>query len=327
MLCSACKWICCLLILASWSFTAQGVEASIPYPISNIYKQDCADSQDELSDCDKQFGEDELYQSYENQMLEYFSDIVFENSFCKCDGNNGCTRGCRLTKYLDQDQSPPFRQCKGKKSMRRSSEHCAKHVTGAIMTVIHDFLGDHCQSIGEKMPENRTDYHKCEKDFIKNANRGNTSLCQHGFIFPYAFCMLNLTGEGLHVYNKIPRIRRSKCKRWDQYNQSLLTMETSPHYGDIKSIPLFQKVSPERNEEFRKAPHKIPEGAIIVTRIYREEGHVEIKTNRKECGKNKTETCFCSDHCVERKSYHSPVLAVFKWNPKFIKYLSRIRIE
>ena len=114
---------------------------------------------------------------------------------------------------------PPFRKCRRKKPMYRSSDYCAKHVNGAIMTVLHDFLTEHCKGMGEKMPENTADYNKCEKDFIKNANSKNTNLCQHGFIFPSAFCMLNLDGQGLHVYNRIQNKKvRKECKAWDSYN-------------------------------------------------------------------------------------------------------------
>ena len=33
---------------------------------------------------------------------------VFCSGHRSCQGNNGCTRGCRLTRYLDSSQSPPI---------------------------------------------------------------------------------------------------------------------------------------------------------------------------------------------------------------------------
>ena len=324
------KLLLCLWISFFWFFAAQGVEISFPQLISNVENKDCINKPEKPSNCKTQLNEEELYQSYREQILEHFSDTLFENSFCECDGNNGCTRGCRLASYLDKNQTLPFRKCRRSKPMYKSSEYCAKHVTGAIMTVLHDFLAKHCQDIGERMPKNKTDYDQCEKDFIKNANSRNTSICRHGFIFPFAFCMLNLDRQGLHVYNRIPNKNKEVkrvCKAWDPYNQSLLAMDASLHYGETTIIPLFQRVSPKKDKEFQREPYKIPEGSLIITKLYGEEGHVEVKTNRKECGKHKNETCFCSDYCRERHKYHYPVLAVFRWNPEFIRHVSRVGFE
>ena len=235
--------------------------------------------------------------------------------------NDGCTRGCRLERGLDRNQYPLARKCEDSKPTRKSSKNCTRHITGAIMTVIHYFLADHCKYIGHEIP---IDYQQCVDNFTWDIQNNNTNICRHGLIFYSALCMLNLDKKDVSIYNDIlDKDVRLICKRWDQYNQSLLAVNTSP-YGETTAIPLFKKISPNKNKEFQKDPSKIPEGAIIVTRSRRKHGHVEVKTDRNECGKNKIQTCFCSDHCRERLRYNYPVLAVFEWNPEFIKYVSTI---
>ena len=315
------KLIACLSIYLLCLFTAQAVETSILLPLLKIDGNHCITEQD----CEEQLINGQsievLNQWYKDQILEYFLDIIFENSFCRCQGNNGCTRGCRLASYLDKDQYPPVRKCAGKKSMYSSLSNCARHITGAMMTVIHDFLTDHCQNTGKGVIENMTDYQQCVNNFIEDVNNSNTNICRHGFVFHSALCMLNLDGHSADIYNNISnKYVRSNCKNWDQYNQSLLTINVSLYEGEFVRIPLFNKVSPEKNTEFKREPHKIPTGAIIVTKSNLKHGHVEVKTDRQECGKDKTQTCFCSDYCRERLRYDYPVLAVFEWNPEFIKY-------
>jgi len=134
--------------------------------------------------------------------------------------------------------------------------------------------------------------------------------------------MLNLDEQSARVYNAIPhKGLRSKCKNWDRYNQSLLHVNHLLYEG-IK-VPLFKKIPPAENKVFQKDPRKIPEGAIIITKSHLKHGHVEVKTNRNVCGKNKTQTCFCSDYCRERLKYEWPVLAVFEWSPEFIRYVNK----
>ena len=265
--------------------------------------------------------EDELNQLYKEQVLGHFSDILFTNSGCWCQGNNGCTRGCKLESHLNGSQSPPIRKCRGRKSISRSSDECARHVIGAMMTVLHEFLLGHCENTGDRILKNKVDYDQCVDNFNQDLRNHNISICRHGFRFKYAYCMLNLDGQSAHLYKNIPnRAIRSECKRWDQYNQFLLAVNTSLYPGDIALIPLFRKISPKRNKEFQKDPGKIPKGAIIITKLSSEYGHVEVKTDRDECGADKNQTCFCSDFCEERLRYDSPVRAVFEWNPEFIRY-------
>ena len=268
-----------------WIFFSQGVEALASYPIEN-----------------------------KDQIIEYFLDTVFKNSFCECQGNDGCTRGCR---------------CEGKKPSRRSTDNCAKHVTGAMMTVIHSFLFTHCNSIDGGASQNAVDYDQCVDSFQEDVKNGNISICRHGFKFSSAFCLLNLDGQSFDLYDSISDkgIRR-KCKNWDRYNQSLLNVNASAYYGDMTIVPVFKKVpfekiTSKKNGKFQVDPAKIPVGSIVIAEsdLNNSNGHVEIKTDRNECGEDKTQACFCSDFCRERLIYDKPVLAVFEWNPKFIRYM------
>lgn len=318
---STCSFIMWLFIFSFWIFNAHGFVTPVSNPFSSIDSTYCTTEQNTPFGCGGELmsaqNTEALNQMYKNQIVEYFSDVVFKNAECRCQGNNGCTRGCRLEGFFDS-RSPVFRECRGDKRLGRSGANCARHITGAIMTVIHDLLADRCTDTGYGMK----DYQQCVDNFREDLSSGNISLCRHGFVFHSALCMLNLDSQGSHVYKDIRnRGVRSNCKNWDQHNQSLLSVDIPFHYGETMKIPLFRKVSSERNEEFQRDPRQIPEGAIIVTRSHRKEGHVEIKTRWNECGKNNTQTCFCSDYCRERLRYTRPVLAVFEWNPEFLRYV------
>ena len=160
--------------------------------------------------------------------------------------------------------------------------------------------------------------------FGEDLKNDTTNICQYGFMFESALCMLNLDGdEDTDVYDIISdRHIKLTCKRWDQFNQSLLAVNVPLDYGTTIRIPLFKKISPKKNKEFTKDASKIPEGAIIVTESNNKHGHVEVKTNQNTCGKDGTQSCFCSDHCRARSRYNHRVLAVFVWNPDFIGYVS-----
>ena len=308
----------------------QRIEASSETLALQNEDESCAMTQGSSSDCEEQLISDQsiedLDQMYNDQIQGYFLDIIFENAFCKCQPNDGCTRGCRLESYVDVGQDSTIRRCRERKSVRKSLDRCAQHVTGALMAAVHDFLADHCKNTEERVLWASIDYDQCEKDFREVANSNNANICRHGFKFPHAFCMLNLDGQSRYLYDKISnRGVRSECKSWDRYNQSLLAVNISFDSEQTIIIPLFKKISPERNKEFKEDPSQIPTGAIIVTRLFHRSGHVEVKTDRNECGKNKTQTCFCSDYCRERERYYYPVLAVFEWNPEFIRYVSANR--
>lgn len=266
---------------------------------------------------------DSYYVTNKDQILKYFLDVVYENSFCRCQGNDGCTRGCRSAARLNRGEYAPVRRCEGKKPMGRSYDYCARHVTGSIMTLIHNFLYFHCNIIDNGTLMDIEDYRMCADRFNTDIRNNNIHICRHGFVFHAALCMLNLDGHSFNLYNSIAnRSIRSTCKNWDRYNQMLTHVNASIYYGQTTIIPMFKKIPSERYREFQANPAEIPEGAIVVTDSFiNPEGHVEIRMNKNECGRNKNQPCFCSDFCRERSTYHQNVLAVFEWNPEFIKYL------
>ena len=47
-------------------------------------------------------------------------------------------------------------------------------------------------------------------------------------------------------------------------------------------------------------------------------GHVEIKTNKKTCGKDKDEACFCSDFCESRTGENAYETAGYKVQKAFV---------
>lgn len=333
------RFIVCLLIPSLWLFAAKGNEKPVSHHTPQSYSdeailnydflasnnegENCTVTQDGHLDCGESSISDQNVEKsnylYKDQTLvEYFLDTIYTNAGCECQINDGCTRGCPLESNLDEDHPLPIRKCERKKSMRSSTKNCALHTTGAIMAVVNESLSDHCKN------EDIIGYGQCVKNFAKDIKNNNINICQHGFRFPFAFCMLNLDGQSFHLYDSIStKSLKSICKNWDQYNQSLLAVNVPLYDGGIMIIPLFKKISPEKNKEFQRDPSKIPKGAIIITKLNLEYGHVEVKTDRNECGKNKTQTCFCSDFCTERTQYPSPVFAVFEWHPEFIRYVSR----
>lgn len=257
-----------------------------------------------------------------DNILNYFSDNIFENSTCKCTGNDGCTRGCRHDSRLQDIGAPPATKCKDEKPMDESTSKCARHVRGAIMDTIHHFLAVYCEDTDKEVSKNRNDYNQCVNDFKTNREK---NICEHGFIFHSALCALNLDGQSADAYNNIddPGVKK-KCEFWNEHNEALLSINIKQDDGTIKSVPLFKKISPGKMEGFQKDPSQIPTGSIIVSKSPGEgvHGHVEIKTNKNKCGPGNNQTCFCSDFCKERKNYKDlPVQAVFQWNPEIIKHI------
>lgn len=313
------RFIVSIGVFLFWTHFALGVETFMSPAYLFIEDQYCLINLDGNFECDEQL----VLEVYRDMVTKYFLDSIYENTFCRCGDNNGCTRGCRLPGRLEEKHYPPVRRCVGRKSNTKPSTNCAMHVNGAIMTVIHDFLYFHCRFATGGRLESRAEYDQCDAHFTKNESSGNVNICWNGFKFESALCMLNLDGQGADVYNVISnrRVRRN-CKNWDRYNQFLLAVNASSYYGYVSIIPIFKRLPAERNKEFRRDPRQIPEGAIVVTRSHNKHGHVEVKTNRQECGKDKNLTCFCSDFCRERIQYDYSVLAVFEWNPEFIKYVS-----
>ena len=260
----------------------------------------------------------------DTELLNYFSDTIFKNSTCKCTGNDGCTRGCLPKEEVNPILSPPINRCRSKKPRERSQAKCARHVTGAVMSTIHKFLAIYCKENNTSEETNRDGYKQCVDDFVTLPN-SEKNICKHSFIFPSALCFLGMDIENEDPYKDIPtRAVRNGCKKWgrDEHNKTLASFPVVQEDGSVKNIPLFKKLPVEQNALFQKDTSKIPEGSIVVATSGSIHGHVEIKTNKNECGPNKT-ACFCSDYCRDRKEYNSAfqVQAVFQWNPELISHI------
>ena len=260
-------------------------------------------------------------QHLNEDLVNYFSDNIFENSTCKCTGNDGCTKGCQHSRHLNRRQSPPINRCKGKKPRELSKAKCARHVTGAIMKTIHHFLAKYCSDINKSVSEDRNDYAQCVEDFNSNKEK---NICEHGFIFPSALCAINLDGQSTDDYKKITNRKvRNKCKAWNKHNKLLLSINLKQDDGTVKAVPLFKKIPPEKIEQFQNDTSQIPQGSIIVSKSPSRHGHVEIKTNKNKCGSDGKQPCFCSDFCRDRSAYNEAfsIQSVFQWNPEIIKHM------
>ena len=249
-------------------------------------------------------------------LVKYFVDTIFTNVSCECEkSNDGCTRGCLPKNQVDNDKSPPISQCV-EDEKKTSRGVCMRYVTNAIMNTVHNLLAIHCNE-----NKNSKDYYQCVSDDDHPRN-----ICKHGFVLPSALCALNLDGQSDKDFKKIQNTEvRQKCKYHNKLNSSLYHFPVIQEDGSIKNIPLFKKMDPKQLKELQNDTSQIPEGAIIVTNSSNKNGHVEIKTDKKNCGEHQNQTCFCSDFCRERPKYQAPfiVQAVFQWNPEIIKYAKK----
>ncbi|MDE0092403.1 MAG: hypothetical protein OXN83_03855, partial [Oligoflexia bacterium] len=213
---------------------------------------------------------------------------------------------------------PQVRSCIRQKSSHKPGDYCARHVNSTIMNVLEDFLFPYCESSSRYKG-----YQQCVKGFQQDIRNKNINICQNAFVFPSALCMLNLDGKNFSAYDQISdRQVKMTCKDWDRYNQMLYSFS----YFNEEEIPLFTKEEASRYKEFEADPSQIPLGAIIVSQSSDRHGHVEIKTNKELCGRDKNQTCFCSDYCRERERYEWPfkILAVYRWNSQFLEFMAQL---
>ena len=230
-------------------------------------------------------------------IVDYFSNVIFENSSCKCPGSDRCTRGC-----LKNGVSPQF-QCTKRKSRKK---RCMRHVNAAIMSTVYAFFDEHC-------PNGPFDRDSCLK------TKAQGTLCDQAFIFTSALCGLNLDGEDRYKMIKSREVRL-KCRGWWRHNKKLIFVNILTKTGESLTIPLFQKI------DMPEDPEDLPEGSIIVSKSENRHGHIEIKTSRRECGKEGSDLCFCSDFCQSHKGeYKWPFRpqVIFQWNPEFVYYFEK----
>lgn len=239
----------------------------------------------------------QVQEPVESELIDYFSKLIFENTSCRCPGNNRCTRGCVKGGVL------PQLRCRGRKNRTRPISYCMGYVNGAIMGTVHSFFDRYC-------PNQPFNYASC-----LDTRGGEGNLCEQGFVFPSALCSLGLDGEDRFHLIRNRSIRRN-CKNWFRHNGRLIFVRVSEEQGKQREVPLFQEIDMPEN------PEDLPDGAIIIAASDSIHGHVEIKTGRRECGKGGKDICFCSDFCDSRKGgYKWPFRpkVVFQWHPEFVR--------
>ena len=269
---------------------------------------------------DKAFylNESEAVEEDKNPFLRFFMDTVYENASCHCKAGDRCSRGCAKPP-LSQPESPAM-PCSGEKNPARSKSLCMRYVNGALMRTFSHFSDFVC---------NR-DEKKCEDE--------NHSLCSQSFVFPHGFCGLSLVGaEWLsHIPDsptppegKEGNFVRRECLDWKSHNKHLHRISLKNEAGETEDIPLFVEI--ETTEE--TLMEDLPAGAIIVGFRQSPSGHIEVKTDKKECynggelqsGEGKT--CFCSDFCRNMEGpffshYISRPRKVIQWNPRFVEIIN-----
>ena len=158
-----------------------------------------------------------------SDMIGYFSDTIFENSSCKCQGNSRCTRGCK------KDGVFPQIRCRGKKNKDISLSYCMRYTNGAIMNTLHTFLGRYC-------PNDPFDYDLC----LDSAESRKNTLCDQSFVFPSALCGLSLDGQDRYKIIRHKRVR-SRCRRWLRHNKKLTVFEILGQDGQVLKKSLYFK--------------------------------------------------------------------------------------
>ncbi len=254
-------------------------------------------------------------------MLKYtFSrTTIYDNSKCECGPNGGCIRGC--LREVEKDQTPhPISKCEDNPA--KDTGWCARHVLGAIMNTIHNKLAIHCKENAINTNTTARDRKQC----LKQWDKGKYNICQHSFVFEHAYCALNLDGK----YKDQPfskdditdsSVRENCNNHTKRTNEALLNFPIIKDGNRMEDVPLFERIP--LDEKYKKNPESIPEGAIIVMDTDSPSGHIEIKTNKKDCGADNKQTCFCSDFCIERPKIMK-IKAIFKWNDKIVNYANNL---
>ena len=260
----------------------------------------------------------------DSDLVSFLSDRVYENTSCKCKTtSDACYRGCIKSK---KKNILPKTRCVGTKPINKSTKNCMRHASQAMMDTIDTFLKAHCKAVTRNQCLEIHDHKPKEKN-----------ICNQSFVFPSALCGLGLGLGEKERYNQIKnKSVKKKCKKWHKHNTvSTLTIPVVSDDGNsIEHIPLFEEISPlpEPNKKDPNDPNKdpygefydnLPTGSIIIMESNSKHGHIDIKTNKEECGPNKDKICYCSDFCEEREGGYKPPFkprAVFKWHPKLIEH-------
>ena len=234
---------------------------------------------------------------YGLNFIQTLSNTLYENSFCKCDNNNDCSRGCSKQKGT----------CTGKKLSDKFTKNCMRHVTGSIMYTIDLY----CKKMNIDTPKDQ-----CLKDIEKLQENNNSkyNICRQSLFYPSALCILNLDGQNrINTKTIKNRTIRNNCKKYSSLNGNIKYFYANLN-NKLRKLPIF--IETPLTEE-------LPFGSLVVLQSSNPNGHVEIKTNKKLCDGS---YCFCSDFCISRekgwKSTYKPLVA-FRWNPLFINHLGQ----
>ena len=248
-----------------------------------------------------------LQEGEDSDLVKYLSERVYENSNCTCGTSDACTRGCK--KGSEEEITSPKLNCRGKRDRSKSTKFCMRHVNGALVDTIDTFLKAYCD-------ENDFDREQCLE--IHNDKERDGDICTKSFVLPSAICALNLDGKDRYRYIKNTKVK-NECKSWENSNKFLKTIKVASDNDTIEEFPLFEEIPGPIN------PDELPTGAIVVMKSGSRYGHVEIKTNKKECfdEQGQKKPCFCSDFCKSRSDgyddTYKPVVA-FRWHPKLLDY-------
>ena len=244
-----------------------------------------------------------LKSSEDSKLVKHLSEKIYQHSQCNCKGNDACTRGCK--KDRESKERWVKVPCSGSKRMEKSTEYCMRHVVGTLVDTIDTFLKQHCDTF---------DPAQCLKIHNKRLTE-DKNICTKSFVMPSALCALNLDGKDRYENIQSAAIKKKCRKHEEDNNKYLKTIKIVSDDGkSIQEVPLFEEIPLPEN------PDDLPTGSIVVMKSGSIHGHVEIKTDKKECdGK----PCFCSDFCTSRSGgykFPNEPAVVFRWNPKLIEY-------
>ena len=243
--------------------------------------------------------EKETPRDYSLHFIQKLSNSLYENSSCFCSNNNDCSRGCSKSQG----------SCRGTKAVSKPTEYCMRHITGSIMHTIDQY----CQKMNK---DTSRDQCLVDMEEIKKNKEGKNNICRQSLFYPSALCVVNLDGQDrINSHTIKSKSIRNNCRYYNSLNANLRYFYAKLN-NRVEKLPLFIEVPIE-------SPEALPFGSIIVLQSSNSNGHVEVKTNKKNC---KGSYCFCSDFCVSReggwKAPYKPLVA-FQWNPLFINYLGQ----
>ena len=235
---------------------------------------------------------------------ELLSNTLYDRARCsnyngRCSSHDQCVPGENDSRCRRSNGA-----CRGTKGLSQSLGRCAGYLNKGLNLVLREYLQKYCENENESMGQ-------CSQNT-------EPSICNTNFVMPSALCALNLDGidriDGETVTN---RSVRNRCNGLSRQFPTHITIGG-------ERIPLFQKIN------IPSDPNDLPVGSIVVsqsrTRLGRNHGHIELKTN-KQCNGS---PCFCSDFCTnrDRDDYNPngtfPYSVAFQLNPEVARALETL---